>query len=200
MTLTAPVDEIFADPEFDVAVHENFESKLVIETLNPVDVGVGVPNIGVSALPTLATPLTEEETVAVPAFEAVTVTEADWPAASPEIVIGRLDPEAVPFAEVPDEVVTVIEKVGSKLVTLKLKPVGVGVTIEKVGVNPLPRIAFPVTEPEPLKYPTREVVTETVALCPTVKPVTVRGIIEPLAVPGVTMPALVFITKLNALS
>jgi len=125
------------------------ESKFVIAKLNPAAVGLGVPNVGMRAEPTLAVPFTVDEAVAKPVFDEEIVTIALWPEASPEIVIGRFVPVGVPLAAVPAEVVTEYEWLASKFVTLNEKPEVDGVTLENVGASPAPRIAFPVTEPDP---------------------------------------------------
>ena len=58
----------------------------------------------------------------------------------------------------------------------------------KVGTN---GDAEPVSVADPEAYPVRVVFTVTVANCPGFKPVTVSGIVEPLIVPLVIVPAVV---------
>ena len=78
---------------------------------------------------------------------------------------------------------------------MNVKPVPVGTGVLKVGVNALPAVAAPTIVAEPFMYPARTVVTVTVALWPTVRPLIVSGSVDPEATPTVTMPAVVVVDQ-----
>ena len=75
------------------------------------------------------------------------------------------------------------------MVTLTVKPVEVDAVAPNVGVSAVPVSADAVTLPLPAGYPARDVATDRVADCAGLSPVTVSGKVLPLAVPAVTVPA-----------